>query len=63
MLARWDVAADRGQRVDVTADMTRLTLETIGRAGFGYRFGSFERDRPHPFVTAMTRALRYAPCR
>jgi len=61
LLARWDVAADRGQRVDVTADMTRLTLETIGRAGFGYRFGSFERDRPHPFVTAMTRALRYAP--
>jgi unspecific monooxygenase len=40
--------------------MTRLTLETIGRAGFGYRFGSFECDRPHPFVTAMTRTLRYA---
>jgi cytochrome P450 len=60
LLARWDVAVDRGQRVDVTADMTRLTLETIGRAGFGYRFASFERDRPHPFVTAMTRALRYA---
>jgi len=35
--------------------MTRLTLETIGRAGFGYRFASFDRDRPHPFVTAMTR--------
>lgn len=60
LLARWDAAADRGQRVDVTADMTRLTLETIGRAGFGYRFASFDRDRPHPFVTAMTRALRYA---
>jgi cytochrome P450 len=60
LLARWDTAADRGQRVDVSADMTRLTLETIGRAGFGYQFGSFERDRPHPFVTAMTRALRYA---
>jgi unspecific monooxygenase len=40
--------------------MTRLTLETIGRAGFGYRFGSFERTEPHPFVTAMIRALRYA---
>lgn len=60
LLARWDAAAERGQRVDVAADMTRLTLETIGRTGFGYRFASFDRDQPHPFVTAMTRALRYA---
>ena len=60
LLARWDTAAAGGQRVDVTADMTRLTLETIGRAGFGYRFGSFDRDRPHPFVGSMTRTLRYA---
>lgn len=60
LLARWDDAADHGHAVDVTADMTRLTLETIGRAGFGYRFGSFEREQPHPFVAAMTRALRYA---
>ena len=60
LLARWDAAAEHAQRVDVTADMTRLTMETIGRAGFGYRFASFERDRPHPFVTAMTRTLRYA---
>jgi len=60
LLSRWDVAADHGHRVDVSADMTRLTLETIGRAGFGYRFASFERDRPHPFVTAMVRGLRYA---
>jgi unspecific monooxygenase len=60
LLCRWDAAADRGARVDVSADTTRLTLETIGRAGFGYRFGSFGRDRPHPFVTAMIRSLRYA---
>ena len=60
LLAHWDAAAETGRRVDVTADTTRLTLETIGRAGFGYRFASFDRDRPHPFVTAMTRALRYA---
>lgn len=58
LLTRWDTAADHGQRVDVTGDMTRVTLETIGRAGFGYRFGAFQRDRPHPFVTAMNRALR-----
>ncbi|MFJ9785255.1 cytochrome P450 [Amycolatopsis sp. NPDC101161] len=57
LTSAWD-AADGP--VDVSADMTRLTLETIGRAGFGYRFGSFERAEPHPFVTAMIRALRYA---
>jgi unspecific monooxygenase len=60
LLAKWDAAADHGHPVDVTADMTRLTMETIGRAGFGYRFASFDSDRPHPFVTAMTRTLRYA---
>ncbi|WP_410606294.1 cytochrome P450 [Amycolatopsis sp. lyj-109] len=57
LVAAWDAASGP---VDVSADMTRLTLETIGRAGFGYRFGSFERAEPHPFVTAMIRALRYA---
>lgn len=60
LLARWDTAAQRRERVDVTADMTRMTLETIGRTGFGYRFGAFDRDQPHPFVTAMHRSLRYA---
>jgi unspecific monooxygenase len=59
LLARWDTAAERREPVDVTADMTRMTLETIGRTGFGYRFDAFERDRPHPFVTAMDRTLRY----
>ena len=57
LVAAWDRATGP---VDVSADMTRLTLETIGRAGFGYRFGSFERAEPHPFVTAMIRALKFA---
>jgi unspecific monooxygenase len=59
LLARWDLAAQREQHVDVTADMTRMTLETIGRTGFGYAFDAFDRDQPHPFVTAMNRTLRY----
>ena len=59
LLTRWDLAAQGGQYVDVTADMTRMTLETIGRTGFGYAFGAFDRDQPHPFVTAMNRTLRY----
>ena len=39
------------------ADMTRLTLDTIALCGFGYRFNSFYRDTPHPFVEAMVRVL------
>jgi cytochrome P450 len=60
LLDRWDGAADGERRVDVTADTTRLALESIGRAGFGYRFGSFDRRRPHPFISAMNRMLKYA---
>ena len=57
LLDHWDGAAGTGRRVDVTADMTRLALESIGRAGFGYRFGSFDRRRPHAFISAMDRML------
>jgi cytochrome P450/NADPH-cytochrome P450 reductase len=46
-----------GDAVDVPADMTRLTMDTIGLCGFGYRFNSFYREDPHPFVSAMTRGL------
>ncbi|WP_042220404.1 cytochrome P450 [Kutzneria albida] len=56
LLARWDAR----DRVEVTPDMTRLTLETIGRTGFGYSFDSFQRERPHPFVSAMFATLRHA---
>ena len=60
LLGRWDAAAERGELVDVSADTTRLTMETIGRAGFGYRFASFDNEQAHPFVLAMTRALRHS---
>ncbi|GAA4490145.1 cytochrome P450 [Rhodococcus olei] len=53
--AHWDRSA--GSPVDVSADMTKLTLETIGRTGFSYSFDSFDRDQPHPFVASMVRAL------
>ncbi|MBB5928456.1 cytochrome P450 [Streptomyces echinatus] len=56
----WDRRQAAGHTVDVPGDMTRLTLETIARTGFGHDFGSFERDRPHPFVTAMVGTLTYA---
>ncbi|MEV2228586.1 cytochrome P450 [Streptomyces phaeochromogenes] len=57
---RWDGDQAAGRAVDVPGDMTKLTLETIARTGFGHDFGSFERTRPHPFVTAMVGALMYA---
>ncbi|MFJ6739507.1 cytochrome P450 [Streptomyces sp. NPDC091279] len=56
----WDRAVAAGRAVDVPGDMTKLTLETIARTGFGHDFGSFERSRPHPFVTAMVGTLTYA---
>jgi cytochrome P450 len=57
---RWDRELAAGRSVDVPGDMTKLTLETIARTGFGHDFGSFERDRPHPFVTSMVGTLSYA---
>ncbi|MFM9693160.1 cytochrome P450 [Streptomyces europaeiscabiei] len=56
----WDRAGAAGDTVDVPGDMTKLTLETIARTGFGHDFGSFERARPHPFVAAMVGTLTYA---
>ncbi|MFF6826500.1 cytochrome P450 [Streptomyces longwoodensis] len=56
----WDRAAGAGHEVDVPGDMTKLTLETIARTGFGHDFGSFERTRQHPFVSAMVGTLTHA---
>ncbi|WP_031046481.1 cytochrome P450 [Streptomyces sp. NRRL F-5650] len=60
LTGHWDLAEASGRAVDVPGDMTKLTLETIARTGFGHDFGSFERSRPHPFVTAMVGTLGYA---
>ncbi|MGH4031743.1 cytochrome P450 [Actinomycetota bacterium Odt1-20B] len=60
LMTRWDAQEAAGDRVDVPGDMTKLTLETIARTGFGHDFGSFERSRPHPFVTAMVGTLTHA---
>jgi cytochrome P450/NADPH-cytochrome P450 reductase len=56
LIKKW-ARLNSGDEINVTADMTRLTLDTIGLCGFGYRFNSFYRERPHPFVEAMTRCL------
>jgi len=44
--------------VDVVADATRLTLDTISLAGFDYRFDSFAKKELHPFLSALARAFR-----
>lgn len=63
LIGAWDRAARAGQPVNVPDDMTRMTLDTIGLAGFGYDFGSFERDEPHPFVESMVRCLEWSMTR
>ncbi|MEV6380258.1 cytochrome P450 [Streptomyces sp. NPDC051773] len=60
LMEHWDRAEAAGSAVDVPGDMTKLTLETIARTGFGHDFGSFDRDRPHPFVAAMVGTLTHA---
>ncbi|MFF4369329.1 cytochrome P450 [Streptomyces sp. NPDC001594] len=59
LFAAWDGAARDGRPVDVADSMTRTALDTIGLAGFGYDFGSFERPEPHPFVAALGRSLSH----
>ncbi|MFI8191759.1 cytochrome P450 [Streptomyces sp. NPDC085946] len=60
LTGHWDRALAAGRTVDVPGDMTKLTLETIARTGFGHDFGSFDRARPHPFVRAMVGTLTHA---
>ena len=57
LMAKWD-RLNPNETVDVPDEMTRLTLDTIGLCGFDYRFNSFYREEPHPFVQAMVRAMR-----
>ncbi|MFJ7213673.1 bifunctional cytochrome P450/NADPH--P450 reductase [Amycolatopsis sp. NPDC098790] len=62
MLTRW-ARFGPGHRIDVTDDMTRLTLDTIALCAFDVRFNSFYSDEPHPFVGAMGRSLVEAGAR
>ncbi|MCH8506614.1 MAG: cytochrome P450, partial [Ectothiorhodospiraceae bacterium] len=55
--ASWDRRT--GEDILVADDMTRLTLDTISLAGFGYRFNSFDKAELHPFLGAMVRVLSH----
>lgn len=56
LIQKW-ARLNEDETVDVPEDMTRLTLDTIGLCGFNYRFNSFYRDLPHPFIQSMVRSL------
>ncbi|MFT5794872.1 MAG: cytochrome P450/NADPH-cytochrome P450 reductase [Saprospiraceae bacterium] len=57
MMTRWS-QLNANDEIDVPADMVRLTLDTIGLCGFDYRFNSFSREEPHPFIDSMLVALQ-----
>ncbi|MBS2969526.1 cytochrome P450 [Metabacillus sp. KIGAM252] len=56
LLQKWE-RLNSGDSIDVSEDMTRLTLDTIGLCGFNYRFNSFYREQFHPFLQSMGAAL------
>ena len=58
LVAKWQ--RSEGRDIQVADDMTRLTLDTISLAGFGYEFNSFASERLHPFLESMTRSLSEA---
>ncbi|MDP9166189.1 MAG: cytochrome P450, partial [Actinomycetota bacterium] len=53
---RWDAR----DTVDVSADTTKVTLETIGRCAAGYSFGVFDSEATPPFVEHMVAGLKGA---
>lgn len=55
LVAHWRAAR---APVDVVADMTKLTLDTIARAGFDYDFASFSKPDLDPFLQALARCLK-----
>lgn len=57
LVRKWERLGPEAE-LDVTSEMTRLTVDTIGLCGFHYRFNSFYHDAEHPFVRAMVMALR-----
>ncbi|MFE3291766.1 cytochrome P450 [Rhodococcus sp. NPDC059234] len=59
LVAYWDGTAEQGP-VDVHADTSKLTLETIARIGFGYRFRPFAADDPDAYAAAVSRMFEFA---
>lgn len=56
LMLKWE-RMESGSPLDVSEDMTRLTLDTIALCAFDYRFNSFYKEDMHPFVNAMVEGL------
>ncbi|GIZ44509.1 hypothetical protein CKM354_000770600 [Cercospora kikuchii] len=56
LVAKW-ARIGPDQEIDVTGDMTRLTLDSIALCAMGMRFNSFYREDLHEFVGAMVDVL------
>lgn len=56
LVQKWE-RLNHNESIDVPDDMTRLTLDTIGLCGFGYRFNSFYRENHNPFIISMVHSL------
>lgn len=56
MLTRWERYGPDND-LDVSDQMTRLTLDTIALCAFDYRFNSFYQTEMHPFIGAMVDGL------
>lgn len=56
LVARWDARAGR-QPVNVSDDLQKLAMDTVGLAGFGARFESFDYDGLAPVPRSFTDAF------
>lgn len=56
LVDRWDAAAGRAP-VNVSDDLQKLAMDTVGLAGFGARFDSFDHDGLAPIPACFTAAL------
>lgn len=56
LIARWDASVGR-QPVDVSGDLQKLAMDTVGLAGFGARFESYDHEGlasiPRTFMSAL----------
>lgn len=56
MVERWDARVGVGP-VDVSGDLQKLAMDTVGLAGFGARFESYDYDGLAPIPQSFTNAL------
>ncbi|KAJ5692065.1 hypothetical protein N7462_001488 [Penicillium macrosclerotiorum] len=56
LILKWDRFGP-DYEIDSAEDFTRLTFDTIGVCGFGYRFNEFYSEQPHPFAQQLQEAL------